>query len=91
MFRVFVMMVLVGRVVESLEDDGPGTPLYLTPLIEQGMIDEARELSKISDSLPGLENKSQPEMYSGFLTVKQETGSNMFFWFIPATVITYVY
>ena len=36
--------------------------------------------------LDGLSYEEQPESYSGFLTVDKNYDSNMFFWFIPATV-----
>ena len=60
-------------------------PLYLTPYIENGQIEEARQLALITEPLDGLAVEDQPEMYSGFLTVDKNYNSNMFFWFIPAT------
>ncbi|XP_014368489.2 venom serine carboxypeptidase-like [Papilio machaon] len=53
-------------------------PLILTPFIEQGRIDEAKNASLVN-----------PEMflgftsYSGYLTVNKTYNSNMFFWFFP--------
>ena len=61
-------------------------PLYLTPYIESGNIEEGQNLAKITEPLDGLKAGEQPEMYSGFLTVNPRYDSNMFFWFIPATV-----
>jgi len=36
--------------------------------------------------LEGLNMDEQPNSYSGFLTVDKSYDSNMFFWFVPATV-----
>lgn len=62
-----------------------GEPLYLTPYIKGENLEGARALSLVTDTLDGLNPVEQPESYSGFLTVKEDTDSNMFFWFIPAT------
>merc|ERR1712018_1125374 len=62
-----------------------GDPLYLTPYILSGDIDTARKLSLVTDPLDGLNPGEQPESYTGFLTVKEDTENNMFFWFVPAT------
>jgi vitellogenic carboxypeptidase-like protein len=59
-------------------DDDPGEPLFLTPYIEQGKIDEARRLSAVE--LTPFKQQS----FSGYLTVNKEYNSNMFFWFFPA-------
>jgi len=60
-------------------------PLYLTPYIESGNIEEGRRLAEVTGKLDGLGVGEQPESYSGFLTVDKNHDSNMFFWFIPAT------
>ncbi|KAG9476207.1 hypothetical protein GDO78_002996 [Eleutherodactylus coqui] len=57
----------------------PGEPLFLTPYLDSGKIDEARELSLVG-KLPGSNVKS----YSGYLTVNKTYDSNLFFWFFPA-------
>ncbi|XP_077124945.1 putative serine carboxypeptidase CPVL isoform X3 [Ranitomeya variabilis] len=57
----------------------PGNPLFLTPYLDSGKIDEARELSLVGE-LPGANVKS----YSGYLTVNKTYDSNLFFWFVPA-------
>lgn len=59
-------------------------PLFLTPYIESGQLEEGRSLSKVV-GLPDLQLKS----YSGFLTVNKTYDSNMFFWFFPALVCIY--
>jgi len=61
------------------------SPLYLTPYIEEGRIQEAQELALVSEPLDGLSIGEQPESYSGFLTVDKAHDGNMFFWFVPAT------
>ncbi|KAG7469698.1 hypothetical protein MATL_G00131650 [Megalops atlanticus] len=57
----------------------PGKPLFLTPYLEGGKIEEARKLSMVGP-LPGVNVKS----YSGYLTVNKTYNSNLFFWFFPA-------
>lgn len=63
-------------------DGDPGTPLFLTPLIEAGNVDEARLLSRVG-ALPG---DGGVESYSGYFTVNKTSNSNLFFWFFPAEV-----
>ncbi|XP_063054561.1 probable serine carboxypeptidase CPVL [Engraulis encrasicolus] len=67
------------RRLNSAPGGDPGKPLFLTPYLEQGNIDEARRLSLVGP-LPGANVKS----YSGYLTVNKKYNSNMFFWFFPA-------
>ncbi|XP_055686489.1 venom serine carboxypeptidase [Lutzomyia longipalpis] len=56
-----------------------GEPLFLTPLIHAGKIEEARNLSAVR----------HPELnfapsHSGYLTVDAKMNSNLFFWYFPA-------
>lgn len=53
--------------------------LLLTPLINDGNISKARELSKVS-LFPGITS------YSGFLTIDEPCKTHLFFWFFPAAV-----
>jgi len=62
-------------------------PLYLTPYIESGNVEEGQEKALVLGLLDGLSYEEQPESYSGFLTVDKNYDSNMFFWFIPATEV----
>ncbi|XP_034144526.1 probable serine carboxypeptidase CPVL [Esox lucius] len=57
----------------------PGSPLFLTPYLEKGNIEEARKLSLVGP-LPGANVKS----YAGYLTVNKKYNSNLYFWFFPA-------
>ena len=62
--------------------DDVGSKLFLTPYIEAGNIEEARNLSAVRgapfpDDIPS---------YSGFLTVNKQYDSNLFIWFFPAEV-----
>ncbi|KAF6024489.1 CPVL [Bugula neritina] len=57
----------------------PGNPLYLTPLIKAGKLDEAKAQSKVGP-LPNISLTS----HAGYLTVNESCDSNMFFWFFPA-------
>ena len=63
-----------------------GERLYLTPYIQSGDIETARQLAEVTEPLEGLEPGEQPLSYSGFVTVKEQWNSHMFFWFFPATV-----
>ncbi|XP_061632472.1 probable serine carboxypeptidase CPVL [Phyllopteryx taeniolatus] len=65
--------------VSGVNGVDPGSPLFLTPYLEKGAIDEARKLSVVGN-LPGENVKS----YAGYLTVNKEYNSNLFFWFFPA-------
>lgn len=62
-----------------------GSALFLTPYIESGDIETARELARVVEPLDGLDAGDVVESYAGFFTVTKATDSNMFFWFIPAT------
>ncbi|KAJ1100487.1 hypothetical protein NDU88_005572 [Pleurodeles waltl] len=70
-----------GIKVSTPTREDPGKPLFLTPYLESGRIQEARELSLVGQ-LPGYNVKS----YSGYLTVNKTYNSNLFFWFFPAQV-----
>ncbi|XP_037641020.1 probable serine carboxypeptidase CPVL [Sebastes umbrosus] len=65
--------------VSGLNGVDPGSPLFLTPYLEKGAIDEAKKLSLVGD-LPGANVKS----HAGYLTVNKKYNSNLFFWFFPA-------
>jgi vitellogenic carboxypeptidase-like protein len=62
-----------------LPGDDPGEPLFLTPFIESGQIDQARNLSRVN-----LQPDYSYPSYSGYLTVNKTHQSNLFFWFFPA-------
>lgn len=55
-----------------------GDPLFLTPYIQSGQINIAKNLSKVNSL------KGSIKSYSGFLTVNEKYFSNIFFWFFPA-------
>ena len=58
-------------------DGNAGEPLFLSPFLKNGSAEKAVELSRVQGvgSMPS---------YSGYLTVNEKYGSNMFFWFFPA-------
>jgi vitellogenic carboxypeptidase-like protein len=60
-------------------NEDPGEPLFLTPYIESGQIDQARNLSRVN-----LHPDYAYPSYSGYLTVNKTHDSNLFFWFFPA-------
>ena len=57
-----------------------GNPLILTPLIESGELDKARNLSMVRCDYSDILS------YTGFFTVNKKYNSNLFFWYIPAQV-----
>lgn len=61
------------------DDVDVGKPLFLTPLIESGNIDEARNKAVVQHS-----EMYDVSSYAGYFTVNKEYNSNMFFWFFPA-------
>jgi len=60
-------------------NDDPGEPLFLTPYIESGQINQARNLSQVN-----LQPDYSYPSYAGYLTVNKTLQSNLFFWFFPA-------
>ncbi|CAG9760640.1 unnamed protein product [Ceutorhynchus assimilis] len=67
--------------VQIQSGDDPGVPLILTPLIEEGKIEDARMASEVY--FDGFLKKLS---YAGFLTVDKAFNSNMFFWFFPSEI-----
>ena len=57
-----------------------GDPLILTPLIENGNLDDARNLSILDARFSDIVS------YTGFFTVNKKYNSNLFFWYVPAQV-----
>ncbi|XP_011266007.2 venom serine carboxypeptidase isoform X1 [Camponotus floridanus] len=61
------------------DGEDPGIPLFLTPLIENGEIQEARTKALVQHKDMG-----NVTSYSGYFTVNETYNSNLFFWFFPA-------
>ena len=57
-----------------------GEPLFLTPLIENGEIEKAQELSKVTGLGTDLVS------HTGYITVDKEAGGHTFFWYFPSQV-----
>ncbi|KAE8573814.1 Putative retinoid-inducible serine carboxypeptidase [Halyomorpha halys] len=67
--------------IRSIPTNGDvGDPLFLTPYIEGGKIQEGQAAAEVR--LPG----SNITSYSGYLTVNKTFNSNLFFWFFPSEV-----
>jgi myosin-crossreactive antigen len=66
----------------SVDGEESESGLFLTPLIRDGRIEEGQRLAFVS-------NWKGVDSYSGFLTVNQTSGSNLFFWLFPVSP-TYV-
>ncbi|GAB6024727.1 hypothetical protein CHUAL_009859 [Chamberlinius hualienensis] len=58
-----------------------GNPLFLTPYIANGQLEEARNLSLVGP----LAGTTRPS-YAGYFTVNATYNSNLFFWYFPATI-----
>ena len=63
------------------DGENVGEPLFLTPLIESGKIEEARKQAVV-------QHKEMNDIgsYAGYFTVNKEYNSNLFLWFFPAQV-----
>lgn len=68
----------VNEKIPVREGADVGDPLFLTPLINNGKIKKAQNESRVK---PDIGNTTS---YSGFLTVNEDCGNNLFFWFFPA-------
>ena len=58
-----------------------GEPAFLTPLLQSGRIDAAKEAAVVG---PGLGFGSDFVSYAGFITVNPKFNSNIYFWFFPS-------
>jgi vitellogenic carboxypeptidase-like protein len=79
-FGIFRKNLFPSHIPANKNVKNAGDPLFLTPYIESGKIDEARKLSQVMQ-LPNAPNITS---FSGLLTVNKKYDSNMFFWFFPA-------
>lgn len=57
-----------------------GNPLILTPFLENGQIDQAKDLAQVR----GISEDLGIQTYSGFFTVNKTYDSNLFFWYAPS-------
>lgn len=79
--RRFLNVYPQGKEYHLANGEDVGSPLFLTPLIESGKIEEAREKAVVQHK-----EMNDVSSYSGYLTVNKEYNSNHFFWFFPAAV-----
>lgn len=63
---------------ESVGGKNSGQKVIITPYIEAGKYDEAKNLTKVTPF------KENIESYAGYVTVDKKCDSNLFFWFFPA-------
>lgn len=70
----------VAEDTKTSGDDDTGEALYLTPLIKEGKLDEAKSKSKVGT----LGADKEVPGYSGYITVNPQYNSNLFFWFVPS-------
>ena len=63
-----------------MEGNNFGSPLFLSPYIARGAVEEGREAAQVKPL------KKNVKSFSGFLTVNETTNSNMFFWYFPSEV-----
>ncbi|KAH6930251.1 hypothetical protein HPB50_012263 [Hyalomma asiaticum] len=78
LLALLALLLLPGVTIEGVDGD----PLYLTPLINSGQLNEARSRSQTGRI--GGDELEYILGYSGYLTVNEEFNSNLFFWFVPA-------
>lgn len=85
-FNYFTFSCLCWHIIQGKKNlneadpgPGPGQPLFLTPLIHAGEVEEAREQALVT-------NFTNVISYSGFFTVNESCNANLFFWFFPAAV-----
>ena len=65
----------------TFEPEEVGEPAFLTPLLQSGRIDAAKEAAVVG---PGLGFGSDFVSYAGFITVNPKFNSNIYFWFFPS-------
>ena len=65
------------------DPDQVGTPAFLTPLLKQGRLEEARDRALVK-GLEGQGRWTDMVSYAGFLTVNPAFDSNLYFWFFPS-------
>lgn len=73
LIAVLVVNVMVWNSACACKDGA----LMLTPLLECGEVEKAREASRVETSII-------PLSYSGFITVDRHFGNHLFFWFFPS-------
>lgn len=84
---ILVVVTLDNATSDSAPNAGPdndltaGDALYLTPLLEAGQTDAARNKAKVTHL-----QLLTTESYAGYFTVNKITNSNLFFWYFPAKV-----
>ena len=71
-FSALLLLSGASPPAEARDIADPGEPLFLTPLIEAGELQQARELSRVS-GLPGA--GANITSHAGFLTVNKELNS----------------
>lgn len=67
-----------GYYGKPLPTNYSGSALFLTNMLENGNIEEAKNLSEVRPLAGNVKS------YSGFLTVNKTYNSNIFFWFFPS-------
>ncbi|BES89400.1 Carboxypeptidase [Nesidiocoris tenuis] len=77
---VLLLLTLVSHSDASASKKLCGNPLFLTPLIERGEVEKARECAGVPSMIKGEGVTS----YAGFFTVNGTYNSNLYFWFFPS-------
>lgn len=84
-FDKFKIIILQTLLVQCYCGSVDKEPLFLTPLIKAGKIEEAQDAARVKNLVVS-EHNHEIISYSGFLTVQPEYNSNLFFWFVPCQV-----
>ena len=84
---ILLCLVLKAFVTVESSNKTINGPLMLTPFIENGDLETGRQRARVKDPIDGI-GALPFESYSGYITVNESLGSNMFFWFFQAMVRT---
>lgn len=76
---LFSWLVILGNTLCVFAGNGKTSePLYLTPYVTAGRIEDGQRESEVRPFLKGIKS------YSGYLTVDTGYNSNLFFWYFPS-------
>lgn len=82
-FVIYLCVLLAATCAAYCSDpDDVGEPLILTGYINSKNFDKAKRLAAVKNK----EMNDIAPSYSGYLTVKENTNGNTFFWYVPAAI-----
>lgn len=80
MFKTVILLILICifQLISAEDECSTCSPLVLTSYIENGEIEKAQSLSRVTPSIGNVTS------YSGFFNTNKTCGNHLFFWFFPA-------